>query len=52
MAMPTKKNKQTKKPKTINNTNSKKDKVCNYCKIKEHLESTCYKKFPEKRPKK
>ena len=50
--MPTKKNKQTKKSKTINNTNSKKDKVCNYCKIKGHLESTYYKKFLEKRPKK
>lgn len=58
MAMPTKA-KKTKKSKanSINNTtnssynNTKNNKTCNYCKLKGHLESTCYKKYPEKRPK-
>jgi hypothetical protein len=31
--------------------NPNKDKTCNYCKKKRHIENTCWEKFPDKRPK-
>ena len=56
--MPTKAKKIKKsKANSINNTTNssynytKNNKVYNYCKLKGHLESTCYKKYPKKRPK-
>ena len=45
------KNNKNKKSKSKNNNNNNKTN-CNYCELEGHIEANCYKKYPEKRPKK